>query len=347
MIPTNATPGTYYVRFVQKEKGTTVWKALSVGTSPYYVRFTVAANTCTTPSGLSTSSITNNKATLKWNAVSGAQSYTLQYRKNSTTTWTTISSSLKTTTYNLTGLAASTAYTWQVRANCSSTNNSAYASASFTTTKAVSACINNYEPNETMATAYSIYTNRVYSAGIGSETDKDYYKFTLTAKSNVVATLQNLPTDYDLYIYNSAGTQLGQSRKSGTNDESISLPNLAAGTYYVYVYGFGRRYDLQNCYSLKISTTAVQSTRAAIEEEVSSTSLLEVYPNPVSDILYIKTGGAPIKRVMVTNISGKVVLRENHNGNSAEIYLRDLPVGVYIVTVETEKGIISKRIQKQ
>ncbi|MHB8133072.1 MAG: S8 family serine peptidase [Anaerolineaceae bacterium] len=44
-------------------------------------------------------------------------------------------------------------------------------------------------------------------------------------------------SDLDLYVFNSAGTQVGGSG-SGTSDEEVNFMNLAAGTYYVMVDGY-------------------------------------------------------------------------------------------------------------
>ena len=47
----------------------------------------------------------------------------------------------------------------------------------------------------------------------------------------------NPASDLDLYVFNSAGTQIGGSG-SGTSDEEVNLMNPAAGTYYVMVDGY-------------------------------------------------------------------------------------------------------------
>jgi hypothetical protein len=81
--------------------------------------------TCATPASLVTSSITSSSATLSWAAVSGATSYTVDYKASSSSTWT--SGSISGTSASVSGLAASTSYDWRVLANCSS-GASAYSS---------------------------------------------------------------------------------------------------------------------------------------------------------------------------------------------------------------------------
>ncbi len=93
--------------------------------------------TCGVPTGLTSSSISSSGATVSWTAVSGATSYTLQYKTSAATTWTTVSG-ITTTSRALTGLTASTTYNYQVSATCSSGTSAYSAASSFTTTAATS-----------------------------------------------------------------------------------------------------------------------------------------------------------------------------------------------------------------
>src|SRR5579862_3622867 len=107
-------------------------------------------NSCTTPTGLGASNLTPNSATLGWQAVSGASSYTVQYKTSVVSSWVT-----RTTTANslsLTALTCNTGYTYTVIANCGS-GASATATGTFTT----AACTGNCGPLPT----------RYFSADIG------------------------------------------------------------------------------------------------------------------------------------------------------------------------------------
>ena len=94
--------------------------------------------TCNAPTGLASSAITASGATVSWTAVSGAASYTVEYKLNSTSTYTVAAAATTATSINLSGLTASSLYDWRVRTNCSA-GSSAYTNAQFTTT-ASSAC---------------------------------------------------------------------------------------------------------------------------------------------------------------------------------------------------------------
>jgi len=94
--------------------------------------FTITAAVCSDPTGLAASSITATSATVSWNAVSGANSYDVDYKTSSSSTWINAATATTLTSTNLSGLTASTTYDWRVRANCSSGTGN-YTSAQFTT----------------------------------------------------------------------------------------------------------------------------------------------------------------------------------------------------------------------
>ncbi len=95
--------------------------------------FTITSGTgCGSPSGLTSSGITTSAATISWSAVSGANSYDVDYKLNSTTTWTNAATATTATSVNLSGLTSGSLYDWRVRANCTSAS-SAYTQAQVTT----------------------------------------------------------------------------------------------------------------------------------------------------------------------------------------------------------------------
>ncbi|MDX1683872.1 MAG: fibronectin type III domain-containing protein [Saprospiraceae bacterium] len=86
---------------------------------------------CSTPTGLSVSGITQTSATVSWNSVSGANTYDLEYKVNTGTSWTRVSTS--STSYNLTGLSPGTTYDVRVRAVCSGSTSNWSGIVTFTT----------------------------------------------------------------------------------------------------------------------------------------------------------------------------------------------------------------------
>ena len=69
---------------------------------------------------------------------------------------------------------------------------------------------------------------------------------------------------------------------------------------------------------------------------------INIYPNPVIDILNINYK-EQIKRLQIFTISGQILVTAN---NTKTINLQNLTSGLYIIKIETEKGIITKKLIK-
>jgi len=122
---TGLTAGANYEWQVQNICSATSTSSFSASTD-----FTTTGG-CGTPTGLSVSSITISGATTGWTAVTGANSYNLEYG-TSLTSLTTISG-IATNSQALTSLTAGTKYYFEVQTVCASGNSSYSAVDSFTT----------------------------------------------------------------------------------------------------------------------------------------------------------------------------------------------------------------------
>jgi CARDB. len=66
-------------------------------------------------------------------------------------------------------------------------------------------------------------------------------------------------------------------------------------------------------------------------------AVISVYPNPVSDILHVNTGGIRVSEIVVSNIFGSIVYQNTPN-NSGEhkINVSNFVPGVYVITLKSE-----------
>ncbi len=97
-------------------------------------------------------------------------------------------------------------------------------------------------PNDSIATAQPVpNANTIVNAAISSSADSDYVRVSLPGGSRMYVTLIPNPTsDYDLQIYDSAGTLIHVSRQgTGVVDNStVTNTGGAAATYYARVIYF-------------------------------------------------------------------------------------------------------------
>jgi hypothetical protein len=307
-------------------------------------------SSCGIPSGLASKRITSSSATVAWTAVSGANSYEVDYKTGNATTWTIAASAATADSVNLSGLLADSLYDWRVNATCSS-GTSAYDTAKFTTL-AASSCNSQYDgtTHNTFATAVAIPPSTNINGTISSATDVDYYTFVVTKKGTATVTLTTLPANYDLYIYNSSQKLVASSKNTGTTSESISR-TYAKGTFYIKVIGVSGAFNTTSCYTLNIApgTGVITSGIEAPELEdreaapaIADGKPFSVYPNPVSSLLNVNassiTAGATMR---VMDIFGKTILTKQATSSNSQIDVSKLSSGTYLLMMINKDGSIA------
>ncbi|XYJ10472.1 S8 family serine peptidase [Telluria sp. B2] len=119
--------------------------------------------------------------------------------------------------------------------------------------------ISESESNNTISTADAVSTSGTTVNGtMSASTDNDYFVVQLPAGKTLTATMTpgSSTADYDLYIYNSAGTQLAYSEKSAGAVDSASVTNTTTATAARYVrvkYYSGGTGSTNGKYTLKLS----------------------------------------------------------------------------------------------
>ena len=93
------------------------------------------------------------------------------------------------------------------------------------------------ESNNTRGTAQAVTPNpATVNGSLASTTDTDYYSVSLAAGRTLTATLTPPATrDYDLYLYNSAGTQVASSVRGSGLVDTINYANGTASAITLYV----------------------------------------------------------------------------------------------------------------
>ncbi|MEO8068545.1 MAG: T9SS type A sorting domain-containing protein [Flavobacteriales bacterium] len=308
---------------------------------------------CGTPTGLSAGSITSISAILSWAAVSGATSYTLQWKPTAGAVFNTVSG-LVNTTYALSGLSAAAAHQFQVLAVCAS-GSSVYSTVATFTTSA-GACSDAYEPNNTNGTSRSVTANSTISGLIGTSSDLDWYHFSNTANQpNIKVSLTNLAANYQLRLYRST-TLLATSTNGGTASEQIIYNTSTVATNYkVKLNGASGAFSASQCYTLTVqigsSPFSTQGMDAGEPGEGTDTDgdIISIQPNPASDAVNVVLPASGIASVVdVLDATGRLV--GSFNSGASEVTtnvvfdMSDKPEGIYLVRVTRNEESTVKRL---
>ncbi len=81
--------------------------------------------------------------------------------------------------------------------------------------------------------------------------------------------------------------------------------------------------------------------------DINTTELFEIYPNPTSDFIQISNANNKDLNCYIYDTNGTLVLYKRLQTNNESINLKQLPSGVYLVTVENEHEYSSKLVMKK
>ena len=136
-------------------------------------------------------------------------------------------------------------------------------------------------------------------------------------------------------------------------DASGSDADFSGSTTQTYTLGFSipAAYVMANLEMIVFiqdiaSTEVLQGTVApyspvGVVETMDNT--IAIYPNPATDVVNI-TSDNNIKSITVYNNVGQIVTVENVESNIYRINTSDFETGIYFLQLETEEGMISKRV---
>jgi murein DD-endopeptidase MepM/ murein hydrolase activator NlpD len=213
--------------------------------------------TCSTPPGTPTGvSATDGSYTdrvrVSWTAQSGATSYQVYRNSSNSSSGASLIGSPSSSPFDDASATVNITYWYFVKA-CNAAGCSAF-SASDSGYRAVgSATDDNYEENDTLATAYDLssYEQTWLSAinGYGIQADYDWYRIYVTPGFEDVKIdlrFTHSQGDIDVALYDSAGNFLAVSQSTSDN-EYIDYTVPVGGTYYfikVYYANGGNQYNL-------------------------------------------------------------------------------------------------------
>lgn len=338
----------------------------------------VACGTAVT--GVNVTGITAMTATVNWAPVTGATSYVIRYKKTTDTTWQQTTST--TSSVSLSGLSAGSAYEVQVASVCG-TQGPFSASVTFATPVitycAVSATNSpQYEYISNVKITNNTTSATVLNNSSGPSNYTDYTTSTALQSNLVLNTAYTFSmtiadADYDTALvfidYNNNGTFENTERvynypvalPTGPISGGFTVPATAVTNqplrmrvvlYYAGATNAGA--SLNTAYAgcgtisygeVEDYNVLITATQLGTSDVASPKNDIQIYPNPVSDILNI-TKVSDKATYKVYGATGQLV--KQGNINNGQINVSELIKGGYVITIEDKgrESFTSKFIKK-
>ena len=306
----------------------------------------------TVPTNLTSSNVTFSSLTLSWTASTDNVGVTAYEVFRGGVSQGTVTG----TSYNATGLTASTAYSFTVRARDAANNNSAQSSSlSITTAPSFFAGNMGFESDFTSWSTYGTASVNTVGSNVNSGSKSGYFSNgggnlvvsgltpgrTYTLKGWVKAV-----SGLDIWITasNYGGANIGQQMTStswtqsgnivftmGTTNTSVTLATWTGATSSAYFDDY------------TLSTYVAGQMNAGREVVLENTSsIVEVYPNPASGSFSVSS--ADNAKIIVTSLDGRVIKTVNASGRVTTIDSGNWSSGMYIIQVQSASGSTVKKL---
>ncbi|MDY0344101.1 MAG: C10 family peptidase [Lentimicrobium sp.] len=185
----------------------------------------------------------------------------------------------------------------------------------------------------------------------GTPPNNDYMispKTMLGQNAELTLWVKSYTAQYGLEKYN---IRVSTTNTNPSSFTTIAGPIEAPATEWTFVTYDLSAYEGQEVYVaiqcvsndafvFMIDDVAISFTSSVKNPEVAS---FNVYPNPTNGELNI-TGNERIERVRMVNLAGQVILESVVGNNSFRFDTGNVPAGLYLLNIVTEKGTVTRKI---
>jgi hypothetical protein len=327
----------------------------------------VPPSVCDAPTNFYISNISTQSATLNWTASADNATLTIDYRRTADSNWTSVANATA-NVFVINNLQPATFYQVRLKARC--TNNVESGNTPILTFQTLQKiiipppppnndCVDAYEPNNTLSTAYPMDNNVKTTGSISDYKDRDWFSIKTPAGTTVKINLTDLPADYDLRLFDNRLRLLQSSENQGTADEKLKFKTDAGQDFLLLqVYGYNGAFNATQCYTLNISIDIkgkapndLPTNQSLFRvENKKNTEGVVVSPNPTSGILNLELPTNKPPHIQVFNAFGQVFL-DNKNAlldgdNRCSIDLLNAVNGIYLIKIEQDEKVWIKKIIK-
>lgn len=183
-----------------------------------------------------------------------------------------------------------------------------------------------FEPNDTKENGYGVQSGKIYYSKIETAYDVDYYKLDVKKPGEIRVWLDELPYDYDLYLYNENGMEVGKNLQSGQRAELIEYVAKEAGTYYAMVKSNRGEYSSKSNYAFKATYPATVKQNSALE------------PNDTKETSTALSSGKEYKAKIESAKDVDVYKLKVEKAGQIRVNVYHLPFMSYDFTLKDDKG---------
>jgi len=129
---------------------------------------------------------------------------------------------------------------------------------------------------------------------------------------------------------------------------TANITGKTQGVFPIYFYVKNAMLVLSSGETMALNVSSTSTEVEIIETELPThiASTLEVYPNPTNNYIQIDFGNTDVQKLNLYNNLGQLVkYKEEIKTNNLKWNLQDLPMGIYLLSIETSEGVLHKKIQ--
>jgi len=321
---------------------------------------------------------TATSVTLNWVAsLSAPGSYDVEYGPVGFTQGSGTTLSTSTNSISISGLSGSTLYDFYIRANCGATQSNWTTVNTFTTAKYLPYA-SGFDNTTTQLVGWSTFGNGAYGlsalANAANAQSPSYYwifnntvgavsnnwlfspAISLQAGEQVTTTFWiRCGTTRSLRLtVGNAATSAAQTTQIWANNALLlttygqqTAPVFTAPTAGTYYFAFN---DISVAAATAAATMRLDTVNFATNLSTSDflSSKFAVYPNPVNDIInFSNEDNAIVSTIEMSDLNGRVVKSVKVNATEGQISISDLATGIYMMKINTDQGVATKKIIKE
>jgi rRNA maturation protein Nop10 len=204
--------------------------------------------------------------------------------------------------------------------------------------------------NTTTTASAGIYTLVAVSPGCGTKTITQNVRVNDPATVNASCTPSTVCVGSAVYFNGNApsGSTFSWTGPVGfaSTSQNPSRSNIQLSHGGVYTLSS----TVPGCGLVQAFTTlTVNPCRVTTVNNEVPVDQLDVYPNPFSEFLIVKSADKEISKAELLDINGKVIRILEINSTSAEqkLFMGDLPSGTYLLRIYSDENVFLRKVMKQ